>query len=69
MTDQPNGRRYRWPWFVLAAVLLALALAALWLSKEIQRARRIRELNAPASQAEQRATCLMVLAPVATWRA
>jgi hypothetical protein len=42
-----NRRRYTWPWFVLAAVLLAIALAVLWMSKEIARTRRIRDLNAP----------------------
>jgi len=47
LPDPPNTRRYTWPWFVLAAVLLALALAVLWMSKEIERARRIRDLNTP----------------------
>ena len=42
-----NKRRYTWPWFVLAAVLLAIALAVLWMSKEIARTRRIRDLNEP----------------------
>jgi cytochrome oxidase assembly protein ShyY1 len=42
-----NQRRYTWPWFVLAAVLLAIALAVLWMSKEVERTRRIRDLNSP----------------------
>jgi hypothetical protein len=46
----PHKHRYTWPWFVLGAVLLAIALAALWMSKEIQRTRRIRDLNAPVPQ-------------------
>jgi hypothetical protein len=37
---------------VLGAVLLAIALAVLWMSKEIERTRRIRDLNAPAPQSE-----------------
>ena len=43
-------RRYVWPWFVLAAFLAAIALAALWLSVEIERTRRVRDLNAPAGR-------------------
>jgi uncharacterized membrane protein len=42
-----SRRRYRWPWFVLAALCAAIALAILWLSAEIERTRRIRDLNAP----------------------
>jgi hypothetical protein len=45
-----DKRRYPWPWFVLGAVLLAIVLAVLWMSKEIERTRRIRDLNAPAPQ-------------------
>ncbi len=41
-------RRYTWPWFVLAAFLIAILLAVLWMSREIERTRRIRELNSPA---------------------
>jgi hypothetical protein len=26
------GRKYRWPWFAAAAVLLAVVLAVLWVS-------------------------------------
>lgn len=48
--DDQNQRRYTWPWFMLAAVLLAIVLAVAWMSKEIARARRIRDLNAPPAQ-------------------
>jgi len=49
-TGAPDKRNYTWPWFVLGAVLLAIALAVLWMSKEVERTRRIRDLNAPAAQ-------------------
>lgn len=42
--------RYTWPWFVAGAVLLAIVLAVLWMSKEIDRTRRIREANSPTPQ-------------------
>jgi hypothetical protein len=48
--DISDQRHYTWPWFVLGAVLLAIALAVLWMSKEIERTRRIRDLNAPTTQ-------------------
>lgn len=50
LPDTSHKRHYTWPWFVLGAVLLAIALAVLWMSKEIERTRRIRDLNAPAPQ-------------------
>jgi hypothetical protein len=56
MSDQANlpdasaKQHYTWPWFVLGAVVLAIVLAVLWMSKEIERTRRIRDLNAPATQ-------------------
>lgn len=40
-------RRYTWPWWALGAVVLATVLAVLWMSQEIARTRRIRDLNAP----------------------
>src|SRR5258706_6830203 len=40
-------RRYTWPWFVLGAVVLAIVLAVAWMSKEVERTRRIRDANAP----------------------
>ena len=43
-------RRYKWPWFVLLAFLAAVGLAVLWLSFEIRRTQRIRDLNAPGRQ-------------------
>jgi len=42
-------RRYVWPWFVLAAFILAVILAVLWMSSEVARTRRIRDANAPSA--------------------
>lgn len=43
---QPPPRpQYRWPRYVLAAFLLAIVLAVIWLSFEIRRTQRIRQLN------------------------
>jgi hypothetical protein len=54
MADETNPEptaiqtpRYRWPWFVLGAVVLAIVLAVIWMSGEVRRAKRIRELNSP----------------------
>jgi hypothetical protein len=41
-------QRYKWPWFVLAAFILAIILAVVWMRAEIERTRRIRDANAPA---------------------
>ena len=46
-TEQSPPRKYRWPRFVIAAIILAAVLAAIWLSFEIRRTQRIRELNSP----------------------
>jgi hypothetical protein len=48
-----NRRRYTWPWWVLGAVLLGLALAVLWMSQEIARTRRIRDASAPTTETNQ----------------
>ena len=49
--EEPEPRRtYAWRWWVLAAVLLGIALAVLWMSWEVARTRMIRDLNAPAPQ-------------------
>ena len=44
--DTPK-RRYQWPWFVLAAFLLGVALAILWMSFEVRKVEQERNLNAP----------------------
>jgi hypothetical protein len=68
LPNPQNKRRYTWPWFVLAAVLLAIALAVLWMSKEVERTRRIRDLNVPASRTDRGATSFLVSAWAAGWR-
>ena len=40
-------RRYRWPWFVLAAFLVGVTLAILWMSFAVHRLERERDVNAP----------------------
>jgi hypothetical protein len=50
MSDQnesPQKRRYLWPWFAAAAVLLAVALAIVWMSFAVQRERQERDFSAP----------------------
>ena len=46
-----NPRRYKWPWFVLAAVLLFVALTIVWMSFAVKRERQEREFNAPLPNA------------------
>ncbi|HOX56021.1 MAG TPA: hypothetical protein P5205_02925 [Candidatus Paceibacterota bacterium] len=48
--DVGKRPRYTWPWIVLGAVVLAIALAVAWMSKEVERTRRIRDASAPAPQ-------------------
>jgi len=42
-----NPQRYRWPWFVLAAFLLGVVLAIVWMSYAVHRERQERDVNAP----------------------
>jgi len=46
--------RYRWPWFVLAAFLLGVVLAVLWMTYAIRRERQQRDVNAPLPAAAPR---------------
>ena len=43
----PNGkpRRYKWPWFVLAAFLLGVALAVLWMIFDVRTVEQERNLK------------------------
>lgn len=45
----PARPTYRWPWFVAAAALLGILLAVLWMSREVERTRRLREWNTPTT--------------------
>jgi hypothetical protein len=47
--EKAAARKYSWPRFVIAALVLAVVLAALWLSFEIRRTQRIRQLNSPTA--------------------
>jgi hypothetical protein len=40
-------RRYRWPWFVLAAFVAFVLLAILWMSFAVRSVERERNFNAP----------------------
>jgi hypothetical protein len=43
----PPKRNYQWPWFVLAAVLLGIVLAILWVSFAARKVEQERDVNAP----------------------
>jgi hypothetical protein len=47
--NESNERppRYKWPWFVLAAFLLFVALTVLWMSFEVRRVEQERNTDAP----------------------
>jgi hypothetical protein len=38
-----GSRRYRWPWAILIAVVIAVLLAVLWMSREVARTKKFRE--------------------------
>lgn len=40
-------QKYRWPWFALAAVLLGLLLAVLWVGSAARKIAQQRDYNAP----------------------
>jgi bacteriorhodopsin len=45
--NNQNPRRYKWPWFALAAVVLAVTLAVVWVSFAVKKVERERNFNAP----------------------
>jgi hypothetical protein len=47
--ENKNPRRYKWPWFVLAAVLLGIVLAVVWVSFAVKKVEQERGVNAPVS--------------------
>ncbi|HZL79731.1 MAG TPA: hypothetical protein VFC17_12920 [Candidatus Limnocylindrales bacterium] len=42
-----NPRRHQWPWFALAALLLAIALAVVWMTFAVKKVERERDFSAP----------------------
>jgi len=42
--EKPRGK-FKWPWFVLAALLLGILLAFLWMSHEVEKTRQQRDFN------------------------
>jgi len=44
-----NPRPYKWPWFVLAAVVLGVVLAIVWMSFAVKREKEERDFNSPIS--------------------
>ena len=42
-----NPRRYKWPWLVLAAVVLGVVLAIMWMSFAVKREKEERDFNSP----------------------
>jgi hypothetical protein len=45
--ENKNPPRYKWPWFVLAAFLLFVALAIVWMSFLVHREKEERSFNTP----------------------
>ena len=40
---QRTPRKYKWPWFVLAAVVLGILLAIIWMALEVRKVREQRD--------------------------
>ncbi len=49
--DESNEkpRRYKWPWWVLAAFLLGVVLAVLWMIFDVQTIEQERNPNVPST--------------------
>jgi hypothetical protein len=45
--ETPPRQKYKWPWFVLAAVVVFVALAILWVSLAAKKVEQERGGNAP----------------------
>jgi len=45
--DNLPKQNYKWPWFVLAAVVLAVVLAVVWMSYAVKRERDQRDFSEP----------------------
>ena len=42
-----NSRRYKWPWFALAAVVLFIVIAVLAVAQAAKKVEQQRDFNAP----------------------
>ncbi|HTV62571.1 MAG TPA: hypothetical protein VMH30_08395 [Verrucomicrobiae bacterium] len=55
MSNEPDEKQpkpsYKWPWFVLAAVLLGIVLAVVWMLVAVQKEKSER-FNAPVPAAK-----------------
>src|SRR5947207_11886860 len=52
MPDEPpraHARQYRWPWLVLAALLLAILLMVLWMIGAVNKVKQIKESTGQAA--------------------
>ena len=47
--NQNPPRRYKWPWFVLAAFLLGLLLAIVWMMFDVRAIEQERSPNLPST--------------------
>ena len=45
--DIPPKPNYKWPWFLLAAVIIFVALAIVWMSVAVHREEQERGFSAP----------------------
>jgi type VI protein secretion system component VasK len=46
-TAHKSPRRYKWPWAVAAAVVLAIVLAVIWMSFAVREVERERAVDSP----------------------
>jgi len=42
-----NPRRYKWPWFVLAGVVLFVVATIVWMAYAVHREKQEHDFNAP----------------------
>jgi hypothetical protein len=54
--DQASPAPHRWPWFLLAGVILFVLVSTLWMLVFVQRVKRIRDATYPPTNAPAAAT-------------
>jgi hypothetical protein len=47
MDENVPKPHYRWPWFVLATVVLGIVLAVVWMTYAVRREKAERDFSAP----------------------